>query len=1164
MCRRFGSRSPPGWLTWLPRRGTRGTTRSRSRSVPEVRTQVAVEYFTAQHGRPPADAREVAATIARHSRQRTTAVAGYDLTFSPVKCISTLWAVAPRDVAAQVEAAHHDAVDDALAFLEAHALYSREGARGVRQVDVTGMVAAAFTHRDSRAGDPDLHTHVAVANKVQTTSGKWLSIDGRVLFKANVAASETYNTAIEKHLHARLGVVFAQRPGTDRGKRPIREIVGVDPALNQRWSTRRASIQVRRGQLAQTFQADHGRPPTVVESIQLAQQATLETREAKHEPRTLAEQRSTWRREAENVLGGPAGLTAMVAAALSPGIRNQASGVDAAWVRDTAHTVLAALEGSRSTWQVWHVRAEAQRRVRPMDLAPERVEAVVDLVVDEVLTACSIRVTQPSDDLVEPAALRRQDGCSVYEVAGSTLYTSAAILAAEQRLVDAAGRYDGHTASADSVGVALLEQAANGVTLNAGQAALVTGMATSGARLQLAIAPAGAGKTTTMRALTAAWTADGGTVLGLAPSAAAAAVLREQTGAFTDTLAKLTWSLQQQDLPGWARDIGPATLVVVDEAGMADTLSLAAVVDFVIARGASVRLVGDDQQLAAIGAGGVLRDITATHGALRLSELMRFTDPAEAAASLALRDGHSEALGFYLDRGRVHVGDPATTTEQVFTAWAQDRDHGLDSIMLAPTRELVAELNHRAQTHRSTHLGTGAGSGPGVALADGNTAHVGDLVITRTNDRRLRTSATDWVKNGDRWTVQEANTAGALRVRHTRTGRTLTLPAGYVAASVELGYASTVHGAQGVSVDTMHGLATGAESRQQLYTMLTRGRLTNHVHVQVVGDGDPHTVIRPENLHPDTATDLLERVLARDDSPVSATTLLREQDRPRHPPGRRGRPVRRRPARRRRTPPRPARPRGSGRRRRPHRRRPHPGPGMAHPARPPDPARRPRDDPLACLTAAAAGRELDTAGDRAAVLDWRLEDPNPATTITAAAGAGPLPWLPALPDALLTDKTWGTYLTARAQLVTDLAAQVRDCTRTDPTPGWVRHSHARPDPALLADVAVWRAATGVNDSDRRPTGPRQPVKAFALHQRQLQARLTGDRSPALAEWGAPAPPGRTRRARRRVHPRPGRTARRRLPRPASTPTTSCAPRPPKPTCPMATPPPRCGGGSAAT
>jgi ATP-dependent exoDNAse (exonuclease V) alpha subunit len=105
----------------------------------------------------------------------------------------------------------------------------------------------------------------------------------------------------------------------------------------------------------------------------------------------------------------------------------------------------------------------------------------------------------------------------------------------------------------------LLEQAANGVTLNAGQAALVRGMATSGARLQLAIAPAGAGKTTAMRALAAAWVEDGGTVLGLAPSAAAATVLREQIGATTDTLAKLTWSLEHDDLPDWATDIGPDT-----------------------------------------------------------------------------------------------------------------------------------------------------------------------------------------------------------------------------------------------------------------------------------------------------------------------------------------------------------------------------------------------------------------------------------------------------------------------------------------------------------------------------------------------------------------------------------------------------------------------------
>jgi ATP-dependent exoDNAse (exonuclease V) alpha subunit len=216
---------------------------------------------------------------------------------------------------------------------------------------------------------------------------------------------------------------------------------------------------------------------------------------------------------------------------------------------------------------------------------------------------------------------------------------------------------------------------------------------------QLAIAPAGAGKTTAMRALTLAWTQDGGQVIGLAPSAAAAAVLAEQTGIHTDTLAKLTWSLQHGDLPDWAAAVGPSTLVIIDEAGMADTLSFDTAVQFTINRGASVRLVGDDQQLAAIGAGGVLRDIQHSHGALLLTELHRFTDPAEAAASLALRDGDREALNFYLDHGRVHVGDLATTTQDAFAAWVSDRAAGLDVIMLAPTRKLAAELNRQARDH---------------------------------------------------------------------------------------------------------------------------------------------------------------------------------------------------------------------------------------------------------------------------------------------------------------------------------------------------------------------------------------------------------------------------------------------------------------------------------
>ena len=309
---------------------------------------------------------------------------------------------------------------------------------------------------------------------------------------------------------------------------------------------------------------------------------------------------------------------------------------------------------------------------------------------------------------------------------------------------------------------------------------------------------------------------------------------------------------------------------------MADTLTLDAAVQFAIDRGASVRLVGDDQQLAAIGAGGVLRDITHTHGALHLTELHRFTNPAEAAASLALREGNPEALNFYLDQGRVHVGDLATTTEDAFTAWAADRAAGLDAIMLAPTRDLVAELNRRARNHRlNGDVPTAV-----VRLADGNQASAGDVIITRSNDRRLRLTATDWVKNGDRWTITAIGKNGDLTVRHNRSRLTVRLPADYVQHSTGLGYASTIHAAQGVSADTMHGLLSGQESRQQLYTMLTRGRAANHLYLQVVGDGDPHTLIRPDTVAPRTPTETLQQILARDDTPTSATTLLRERSDP--------------------------------------------------------------------------------------------------------------------------------------------------------------------------------------------------------------------------------------------------------------------------------------------
>ncbi|HET9778263.1 MAG TPA: AAA family ATPase, partial [Propionibacteriaceae bacterium] len=575
-------------------------------------------------------------------------------------------------------------------------------------------------------------------------------------------------------------------------------------------------------------------------------------------------------------------------------------------------------------------------------------------------------------------------------------------------------------------------------------------------------------------------------------SAAAAAVLGEQTGIRTDTLAKLTWSLRNGGLPDWATGVGRATLIIIDEAGMADTLSLDTAVRFAVDRGASVRLIGDDQQLAAIGAGGVLRDIKTIHGALQLTELHRFTNPAEAAASLTLREGDPSAVGFYLNHGRVHVGDLAKITEDAFVAWVSDRAVGLDAIMLAPTRQLVADLNRRARDHRRY----GAPAAQEVRLGDGNRASVGDVIITRANDRRLRLSATDWVKNGDRWTITRIGRRSDLTVQHNRSRLTVRLPADYVRASTGLGYATTIHSAQGVSADTMHGLLTGQESRQQLYTMLTRGRAANHLYLQVVGDGDPHTLVRPDTLAPRTPTETLQQILARDEAPSSASTPLRELS---DPAARLFEAVQRYTD----------------------------GLHVAAeqlvgsqivqmldsqadqivPSLTSEPtwptlrahllalAAETGEHPLLHLYEAALERDLSTAEDMAAVLDWRLPEP-------ASSDPGPLPWLPGIPEALQNHHVWGQYLAKRSQLVIDLANDVRDgASRGREQPIWAPPG-SHPTAALLGEVAVWRAAVGVDPQDRRPTGAGQLQAAAAFWQQNL------DRDVALCSRGLGADVGK--------------------------------------------------------
>jgi conjugative relaxase-like TrwC/TraI family protein len=1048
-----------------------------------IRTVVARRRFTAQYGRAPADDRELSGYIARVTRARTTAVAGYDLTFSPVKSVSALWAIAPMDVATVVEECHDAAVADALKWLGTHAAFTRSGTNGVAQVDTTGLLGAAFTHRDSRAGDPDLHTHVAISNKVATVDAsgvmRWLALDGQPVHRFTVAASELYNTRLEAHLGQRLSLRFADMPVEGRNKRPIREIVGMSTELMTAWSSRRIAIESRTAELAKQFHATHGREPTHVETIALAQQATLETRDAKHEPRSLAEQRHTWRAQAVEVVGGVKELTAMLGSILStPHLRLDAA--DDAWIAARAAQVIQTVSTSRATWQRHHVLAEAQRVVRGSGHA-------ADTTLADKITAAALaeplslpHIGEGDAEMGEPSRLRRRDGASVYTRHGATTYTCQEVLAAERRIVAAAQRDGGRTVNDDDIELAFADSAARDKPLNEGQIALVRDMASSGRRLALALAPAGTGKTTAMAALSHAWRSSGGTIVGLAPTATAAIELGEDLSATTDTIAKYVWSTNPgSGQPDWFAAIGKDTLLIIDEAGKAGTLELDAVITHALARGASIRLVGDDCQLASISAGGVMRDIAATTEALTLSELVRFSSTAESAATLAIRAGDPSGLGFYIDHHRVHVGSDDTAADMAYTAWAADLDAGKDSILLAPTNDIVDTLNARARLDRLAAADPKTLHGKEIILSDKLAASPGDLIRTRSNARRIHIGRKDYVRNGYRYQIIETNDDGSIKARHLGSRTLVRLPADYVKKHVTLGYAATIDSAQGLTAGhACHIVGAGTLTRQLLYVALTRGRLENHIYLSTA-ESDPHRVLSPKATHPETAVDALSATLRRDGAQVSATTAAREAADPftRLGPaaamyydalGEAAHQI--------------ASPAALAQL---HNTADQLYPGLTRAQAWPVLCKHlaiiaaDGHDPLAALTAAATQDELFSAHDPAAVVDWRI-DPTGAHS----SGIGPLRWLPATPTLLADDPQWGTYLGARAELIAALADQIRDTVIGHWTPAtapvWAKPVLAA-NPKLAAEIAVFRAAHDVAADDTSLLGPPQyAVRAHAI------------------------------------------------------------------------------------
>jgi conjugative relaxase-like TrwC/TraI family protein len=858
----------------LPVASTRlGASYPRFQPLPprEERVAAAVAEFEHENDRPPT-APEKKRIVAKEARRERRPVAGFDLVFTPVKSASLLWGLGDPEVRRAVEDAHHEAVASTIAWLERHAAFTRTGHGGTAQIDTTGLVCAAFDHRDSRSGDPDLHTHVAVANKVCGIDGKWRALDARGLHALGVAASERYNTRVEDALARRLGVEFTERPGTDPGKRPVREIASVPLELIRHFSKRRAAIEDRYTELVRGYRREHSREPDRSTQLKLAQQATLETREGKEPGRTLAEQVADWTDQAVAVLGKH-GLARML---------QDATGrtVDPSPVTDhdldrLARQVVHTVSEQRSTWTRWNVYAEAERALRPLRFpsAQDREQVTEALVARATGTGLVIGISEP-ELITEPDALRRSsDGQSVYVAHGSERYTTSRILQAEEDLVTAA--LTGARVVDPLVAEAALavHESTTGLKLDSGQRQLVAFFASYAARLALGIGPAGAGKTTAMRAFTEVWTANRGRVVPLASSSRAAQVLAGELDLRAENLHKFLHELSRTDHR--SRDpwftLGAGDMVLVDEAGMAGTLQLAELVARAQEAGAVVRLLGDPAQLSSVEAGGALRLLESEVGAAHLDQLHRFVDPAEAAATLALRRGDTLALDYYHDRGRVHDGNRDAMLEAAYEAWATDIRANRTSVLIAATGTDVAALNARARTER---VDAGQVAPGGIDLRDGNRAGVGDWIVTRSNHRALTCHrGRDWVKNGDTWTVTRHHADGSLAVRHMEHGGTVRLPADYVTEHVDLGYAATAHRSQGSTVDTAHALVTPEMTREALYVASTRARAETHWYTTTEQLLDANSDHEPDPPRP--ARELLVGVLGRTVAENSATGTIR-------------------------------------------------------------------------------------------------------------------------------------------------------------------------------------------------------------------------------------------------------------------------------------------------
>ncbi|MGH3460719.1 MAG: MobF family relaxase, partial [Kribbellaceae bacterium] len=767
--------------------------------------------------------------------------------------------LAAAEAEADAWAEHRRAVEDAiwagnqaaLEYLSEKAGYSRIGHHGGaagRWIDAHDWTIASFFQHDSRSHDPQLHIHNAILNRAEGVDGTWRTLDSKAIHKYRGAASAVGDRVMEEHLTRALGVEFATRPD---GR--AREIVGIDQPVLDLFSSRRRAITRKTAAIVRDFETTFGRAPTSLELDRLQRQATFATRQAKsHDGETVAERLERWDAQLRAEVAG--GLAAVADRVLGQG--GSATDREAAvWSeRAVLETALADVQGTKAAWIAPDL-TRAISNALPDNLGPLSLDQVTDLLdglTDRALELAVLLDAARPGDAALPDELRLANGSSAYQSPGGQLYATPAHLRTERLLSEAAAaERDAPALPRMVVDVFTAELAEQGVELGVDQAAAVRGVLTSGARVETLVGPAGTGKSFVVGALAKAWqdpTLWNGRrrrVVGLASSQIAADVLAAE-GLTSHNVAR--WLHEQNRLTGGSTQpqnlawvLAAGDLVVVDESAMTNTADLACIHTICSDTGAKLLLVGDHRQLAAVGTSGGMELAAAGGPRHELVETRRFTHDWEGPASLRLRERDQTVLAEYHKHGRIRDGGAAEQTEAAAArAWLADTLDGRRSLLIVDTNEAAARLSAQLRTDL-IRLGLVDEAGAVPLGLQGTFAGRGDLVQARRNAWNLSGYAGNrrGPINRETYRVLDTHPDGSLVVAPI-VGRTadgeqhgdrMTLPASYVAEHVALGYASTVHAAQGVTVDTSHAVVTSRTGPEALYVGMSRGRRANTAYV---------------------------------------------------------------------------------------------------------------------------------------------------------------------------------------------------------------------------------------------------------------------------------------------------------------------------------------------